>query len=350
MKKQFLLFLYLFLFSIILSACAPQESTVLNLKEPVKDPDTSQMEQEELLNSDLEEIDEPQTVIPVVGKEEDANSDEMAQIDDSNSSANTEKEYDSSQDIYPDRDTPTNEDEPIDTDSDGDMPTQINSQVGVSVNYIYELYQDDLGEDILDLRISMPQVYYSDGIPLQNANTYYTQYLDAYRTKIETETLEVIMESPDAPQESRLSTVEMNFSVTYNDDWLLSIAMQENVCVLGERAEHSNGQTFDTQKDVRLSLWDLLSQTDVQDTILLPAVQQVLDTLKVNYDAALLVSQLDFYSFTLDTTGITLYIACETLDPAVQQTAQVFFASSNISDYLQQDYSTCFQPTFIEES
>ena len=144
-------------------------------------------------------------MIPVVGKEEEEDLEDATQTGDPDVSKAADA-YAHSQKIYPDNSTIKDE---------VDMPLEVNDQVGVSINYIYELYQNDLGENILDLRISMPQIYYSNGIPLQNANDYYIQYLNVYRTKIETETLEIIMGSNKIQEDSRLSTVEMNFSVTY---------------------------------------------------------------------------------------------------------------------------------------
>ena len=54
MKRQFLLWLSLFL-----SGCAPQEPTVLDSKERIKDTEESKMEQEEFLDSNTELPDEP---------------------------------------------------------------------------------------------------------------------------------------------------------------------------------------------------------------------------------------------------------------------------------------------------
>lgn len=348
MKKQISIFLCLILISAVFSACAPEESTVLDLKEPAKEAGETETQLDGLPDAAGQGPEEPQTVIPVVGKEEDAPSGDTDQTNEEGSGGKAQ-EHTPQQDENIGNNLPSDEgNEPQSSDQGDEISAGVDSRVGVSVNYIYELYQNDAGADMLNLRMSTPQVYYSDGIPLQNVNAYYTQYLDAYRTEVETQTLKLVTEYSKNHQNSDLSTVEMAFSVTYNENWLLSVTAKENLYILGTRTERSGGQTFDTKRDTRLSVWDLLSQADAQECVVLPAVWQVLDSMQISYDPALLVSQLDFYSFTIDSTGLTLYIDCQNLDASAQQTAQVFLAFSTVSSCLQPEYSALFQSDTVD--
>lgn len=342
MKKQFLLFLCFLFLSTVFSACSSQENTILDLREPAQDFGKTEAGEDERSDPAQEKPDAPQTVIPVVGKDDDTQSGDVDQ--DVETDSETDTPEDPEQDQTSESDMPSDEEDVLpDPDAENKAPSGVDSRVGVSVNYIYELYQDEAGADMLDLRISTPQVYYSDGIPLQNVNAYYTQYSDSYREDVETQTLKLVTEHSSSQSEIGLSTVEMGFSVTYNENWLLSVAAEENLCILGEQIERGSGHTFDTKRDARLSIWDILSQADVQDAILLPAVQQVLDALQISYDPALLVSQLDFYTFTVDSTGITFYIDCRDLNPSAKQTVQVFLSASAVSTYLQPGFTALFQ-------
>ena len=336
LKNRIVLLLIISLFYIIpvFSSCSVQNSDVFEKSETISFED---VEAKENLPQNLEETSSAgvNTVIPVAG------SDENGKKEESSSVVIPVEEYE--EETEEENAEISGEDNPEsdggETQSEGEseaLEGTVTEKVSFSSGYIYEVQKNEAADRELGIHINMPFVSYKEN-NFPRINAFYYEYISDFHQRIITRFLPLLEEET----EELSPTVEISFLPIYNEKGILSVISDERSSFAGLISRQS-GQTFDTENDCQLSLWDVVQQDEAEGALILPSVSRTLENFGVSFDEGTVMELINDKAFTFDENSIGVYVDCEKIDPSVGQTALVSIPFEDAREYLTENFSAVF--------